>query len=284
MLTLRGTCRCGKRLSEGISSRSIMLNHFDANNQAIVHFKCPACYVDIPVHITTDDQKWNYEASCHEGGSFELIKDIDLEDLFTEGDVSGYINDVVAKQPERVFLAALEDLDVVRDLAKTSRFGSETFNRMVFSQHFAIFETYLSDRLIRIVEEDRRALKAIISTFRELKDASIPFLDVFDAVEVVRNRVITGLSKLLYHNFGKVNPLYKEVFGCNIFADEKDREFMMQQVEIRHDCVHRNGKSAAGVAHVISDNHIDSLRHAILRAHHNIEVAYEEKYYVTEAY
>jgi hypothetical protein len=211
--------------------------------------------------------------------SATLTHDIDF---FTDLDVSDYLENVVARRPDIVFSTAIAELDEVYQHFTLTERDSETFNRMLLNQMFAILETYLADRLIRIIERDEDALKLFVGQPQWSK-RSIPFTSAFDAISIVRKTVIAELSEFNFHRFDAVDSMYRAVFGASIFASEEDREYLFKMKDIRNDCVHRNGRTVEGVSHKIVIGTVFDFRDSVYRVYHEIEQAFDRRYFLTSA-
>lgn len=59
----------------------------------------------------------------------------------------------------------------------------------------------------------------------------------------------------MYHNLGKIKPIYKEVLNIDL----GDISEIMKAVHIRHDIVHRSGKDKEGKFHIIKKEDVSSL-------------------------
>ncbi len=277
MLLIETICKCGSEWADGRADSEILAKSFSEQDTATVIFECLECAHKIPVCVTRNTDGTDYVAIPPSGyGDVMLSKNPD-DDQF-EIDLDSYLDNVVSDDPNGVFVFALEDVDWVLDNAPTSTRDSQTFIRMVFTQLFAIYETYLADRLIRLVKEDDMALKALVASHSSWQDERLTFKDAFNAVEVVRERVLQTLAKILYHDLSKVDPIYRAVFGCSIFANAEDRKLLFQSVQIRHDCVHRNGKTINGVLHQLARSQLYALADTMGRSRQRVEDAYERKY------
>jgi hypothetical protein len=63
------------------------------------------------------------------------------------------------------------------------------------------------------------------------------------------------LRSLMYHNLGKIKPIYKDVLDIDL-GDIGD---IMKAVQIRHDIVHRSGKDKEGNLHQIKKEDVTGL-------------------------
>jgi hypothetical protein len=279
MLIVTVHCECGDHWAQDAADEEILDLHPNANNIAIMRFRCPRCTKEVPVEVEMREDRKKYIAR-HIGGHGNVAIEVREEkyDLFHGANIEALLRDVIANYPENVFLEAIQDLEKTLQITTNSVTESQTLNRMIFNQLFAILETYLSDRLLRLLEVSDRALSALVSSHSHWKRSTISFEDAFDGVEVVRQRVMQELVDYTYHSFAKVDPIYKAVFMQSIFANDADKALFYDCVQIRHDCVHRNGKTTEGRKHTITADQLTALKQAILRTHAVIEKAYIAEY------
>jgi hypothetical protein len=142
-------------------------------------------------------------------------------------------------------LMTLEDVRTVLKGTPPS-FHSATVLRMAFIQQFAALEAYLSDTLITEVVNKPGALQRIIVGDRELKELKLPLAEIHGNPAIVAHTAATHLRGLLYHNFKKIEIIWKLTLDFDLFPDRDIKARMMKAEPIRHDCVHRNGKDKGG--------------------------------------
>lgn len=267
-------CQCERNWTDRRTDKEVLARSFDKRNIATIVFSCYNCEHSVPVQIKRNDDRSDYEAIPYGGYGDVTVSKLPEQDQF-DIDVDAYLDNVVGDDPNAVFVFALEDVDwVMQNGIK----DNQTLIRMIFAQLFAIYETYLADRLIRLLKESDEALKSLIMSHKTWQEEPLTFKDAFDAVGVVRERVLQSLTRILYHDFSKVDPIYRAVFGAGIFHNDEDRTLLFKQVQIRHDCVHRNGKTVEGVSHVLNSSQLHELAGAMDRSRQFIEAAYEERY------
>lgn len=61
--------------------------------------------------------------------------------------------------------------------------------------------------------------------------------------DFVRNKIRQYFGELSFHNLRRVEPLFRGALDVRIFRDEERKVRLIAAVEIRHDIVHRNGKT-----------------------------------------
>ncbi len=128
----------------------------------------------------------------------------------------------------------------------TDDYWIETLRRMIFIQLFAGLEAYLGDTLITQVLNNPTVMQRAVAGIRELKEKAITLPEIAADPHIVAKTVASHLRGLLYHNFAKVDRIWKITLGHSIFPDNEVKAIMSRAEPIRHDCVHRNGKDKEG--------------------------------------
>jgi hypothetical protein len=161
----------------------------------------------------------------------------------------------VPDDPASVFKANVTELHQLID-QQAQADGSSLMNRMIFAQILTFLEAYFCDTLI----SELRQRPDLLANFAE-RDGSISHTG-FSASAIlrdpdhVRKAVEHNLKSRLYHQFGsgKVDgkgkpkaegvPLwYAMAFGFSLAATDNDLKSLREYAALRHDCVHRNGKT-----------------------------------------
>lgn len=168
----------------------------------------------------------------------------DAEPDFLDGGQDEWIDDEPSDHPRARFdesygyceglLSELGDPDL-----------STPFNRMVFTQHVTALEVYLGDTLKNRVEADNAAVVRLASNLEDLNKENFKLREIAKDPYLVQRKVRIFLSGILYHDLGVVNRLYFTAFGFNILTPV-NRDDLLKAVQLRHDCVHRNGYDSEG--------------------------------------
>lgn len=171
----------------------------------------------------------------------------DSEDIrFTASDAYEPDDDIdLPSDPAINILMMLEDIREVLNGSPLS-FHTATLHRMAFIQQCAALEAYLSDTLVGEVLNKAGALKRIISGDRDLKEMKLPLSVILNNTGLVPHTVAMHLRGLLYHNFKKIEIIWRHALKFDLFPSADIRLRMMKAEPIRHDCVHRNGKDKRG--------------------------------------
>ena len=148
-----------------------------------------------------------------------------------------------------IFLGALDEWrGNVTDLGKVD--GGSSRNRMLFTTLYSIVEAYLSDTIIGAALADQAVQKHML-TLDGLKGVVVSLETVLEQPNIVRDMVKNALQGMSFHNLPAVNAICKVAFSKTILPEDKvQRALVMQSVNKRHDCVHRNGKDKDGNVHV----------------------------------
>jgi hypothetical protein len=148
-------------------------------------------------------------------------------------------------EPYNIFNDTMRDVLEVIQSSHADFFG-KTLPRMAFVQQFSAVEAYLSDTLLRRVMEDDAVMHRMLAGVNDLRDIKLPLAEVLANPDIGKQTVAAKINKMMFHNFLKVDAIWNKAFGFSIFRDDGTRERILAFVKIRHDCVHRNGKSEDG--------------------------------------
>lgn len=132
----------------------------------------------------------------------------------------------------------------------------QCFLRLLYVNVITALETYLSDIFISSVNADRALFRKLVETAPEFQSQKIPLSAVFQASEQIDQRVKTYLSELVWHRLDRVKPMFRDVLGVDFPADMKE---LFKAIVIRHDLVHRNGKTTDGKEHLLDIDAIKAL-------------------------
>lgn len=151
----------------------------------------------------------------------------------------------IPAEPYEIFANTVKDvLEVIK--SPDAEFFGKTLARMAFIQLFAAIEAFLTDTLLTRILNDRDRLGRVLVGVKDLQGIKVPLADVLANPDIVRQMVAEAVHKMSFHNLAKTDAIWNIAFGHSIFKDEAVKERLLRYVTIRHDCVHRNGKSEDG--------------------------------------
>jgi hypothetical protein len=156
-----------------------------------------------------------------------------------------WVNHSIPEDPHSIYLDSYHQVGDL--LAKESNDdGGHLINRLIFAHHITALEAYLSDTLLRAVMKDPDAMKRLVFGSKDLTSKKYSMVDVISSPNFVLERVSGYLRSILYHNLAKVDELYRLALKVQVLDEQVDREKLFRAIELRHDCVHRNGMDRDG--------------------------------------
>ncbi|WP_210456371.1 HNH endonuclease [Pantoea ananatis] len=141
----------------------------------------------------------------------------------------------------------LSDVQVSGDLSLQTRMWYMLYGNVITS-----LETYLCDRFLSLVEESKEHFKSFVQTFHDFKTRKFTLSEFYSASESLEAQVIESIKSVLYHDLPKVSGMYRDTFKIEFppFGE------IYKVCTIRHDVVHRGGKTKDGKFHLINANTI----------------------------
>jgi hypothetical protein len=140
--------------------------------------------------------------------------------------------------------------------AKIDSSVEASFFRLLYVNAITAMETYLSDAFMSSVVPDSELMRRFVETTPEFKTERISLSEVYKAAEEIEQRAKSYLVDVVWHNLGRVKPMYKAVLGVEFNNEMGD---LVKAVLKRHDIVHRNGKTKSGEDIALTKNDVIEL-------------------------
>ncbi|RWB51049.1 MAG: hypothetical protein EOQ47_31140 [Mesorhizobium sp.] len=269
---------CGatvREIIEEIPSYDLMADReSDAQGYAEQTVACPGCDQQFAVGIRNT-------GAC-------LVADLMNEDIHVSviedpvnspedpWEVEAYQRENLPSDPAQIFKFATYDIGhIAAEMEGRGLIGA--LNRMLLVQYFSAIEAYLSDRLIRLVLDDPRAMSALVKGNKEWLADKIGVVELASNPNAFRDWVQARLRELMYHNFVKIDHYYRNALGSTIFPDEATKKTLMEFVPMRHDCVHRYGRDHDGRERSISKPDLERLSEALEGMVTHLEAAFARR-------
>jgi len=128
--------------------------------------------------------------------------------------------------------------------------------RMLYASSITAMETYLSDTFHQQVLRNSNLTTLLLTTDPELRKRNYSITDVIDWHENAQGKAFEHLCDIVWHNLGKVRCMYRAVLEVK-FPSDMDAVF--KAVIVRHDLVHRNGKTKDGSLHRLKQSSLESV-------------------------
>ena len=183
------------------------------------------------------------------GGEVEVegVDDVTIEEEYPEEeeDYNDYVFDVT---PEKL-------TEILNEIETLSEPTKEYLYRQLYAGAITSMEAFLSSTLLKVVLSSDENKRKFVEKYLPYRVEQISFANIFEQMEKLDTKIQETLRGLMYHNLGKIKPIYKEVLDIDL----GDICEIMKAVQIRHDIVHRSGKDKEGNLHIIQKEDVSSL-------------------------
>jgi HEPN domain-containing protein len=115
------------------------------------------------------------------------------------------------------------------------------FFRLLYANVITAIETFLFDFFYSALKSDKNIFRKFIQENEDFKKKKIAFSDVISEYEKLEKTVQEFLTGISWHNIPRIRPLYKNIL--NLEFEEDMVSDLIFAVTVRHDIVHRNGRS-----------------------------------------
>lgn len=139
----------------------------------------------------------------------------------------------------KVFIAELDNLSKLNEVKLETNPLTGILKRQIYIGIVGSLETYLSDTFIDLVYSDQRYLRKFVETYPEFSKRKFEMKDIFGAYEDLSDTAKNVMLDVIYHDLVKVREMYTKTFDLEFPSIREP----MKCVKIRHDLVHRNGKT-----------------------------------------
>jgi len=269
-----------------------------------VHFDCPKCGKLARTAVAVPEPPWGAsdkifeqtsdgptEVECNEcmhvfaayvfnsGGGCDVTLDdfanVDVhadQAFFSPPEDGDWLDTGLPDDPHIVFMDSYHHTgDILADHGGED--GGHLINRMVFSQLVGALEAYLGDTLIKAVMQKPEALTRLLTADRDLNKEKYTLAEIAGQPDLIRDKVAAYLRSIIYHNLAKVDFLYSAALQVRILVNEEDNAKLIQAINHRHDCVHRNGRDKDGNRlTVFTKEHVQSVADLMRKVVDRVEV------------
>ncbi|NQE36627.1 hypothetical protein [Microcoleus asticus] len=155
----------------------------------------------------------------------------------------------------RTFLDEIASLRVLNKLRVPDAKANKTLRRHLYVGVIACLETYLSDAFINTVLSNENYLRSFFTSFKDFREQKVGMNELLDSASKAEEIAKEAMSGVIYHNLPKVSKMYEATLNIEFpkFSE------IQKAVSIRHDLVHRNGKTKDGVESSIDSIMVDNV-------------------------
>jgi hypothetical protein len=130
------------------------------------------------------------------------------------------------------------------------------FRGMLYVSLIMAMEAYLLDNFISCLNSDKGVFRKYIETTDHFRRQKIPLSTIFKESAGIDKRGRAYLTRVLWHRLSEVARLYQNSLGVQLPQDMKE---LLAAVQIRHDFVHRNGRTPDGQEITLTPEQITDL-------------------------
>lgn len=130
-------------------------------------------------------------------------------------------------------------LDAIDSLSEDTK---STLYRLLYANAIAYLEAYLSDNIKTLAVQDKASIRLFVENCHDFSERKVELKNIFIREEGLKKEILEYLDSLIYHKLPKIKELYHDCLGI----DMGNIQELVKSVLVRHDIVHRNGKTKDG--------------------------------------
>ena len=245
-------------------------------------YYCPICGKHISVAVEVPEPDWagyraedrarndQIDVTCPECDSSETLAVTNLDGSVSATFIrfpdrivntsTGYTNDYglfddvddIPSSPIDVLRRSVGQVSGILE-DRSTIWNANAACRMIFAYYFSAFEAYLSDALARHLRFDHESLHRLVTRDKVLCAERVKLSQVLEKKDLVWRTVREHLNEIPYHNFPRVEMLYRCGPTVDIWPNDEIKRRLYDAVPLRHDIVHRNGVDKEGRQHDLPD-------------------------------
>jgi len=154
------------------------------------------------------------------------------------------------------FVENIENIERLISISISQTNLQRTQNKMLYLNAIIAMETYLSDAFINTVVNSKYLIKKLLKTSSDFQKRKFNASELVTWLNDMKQSAEEYLLNITYHNIWRVKSMYKEVLKVEF---PKDIEDIHKAIMIRHDLVHRNGKTKEGIEITIKKEDIKQI-------------------------
>jgi len=136
----------------------------------------------------------------------------------------------------------IREIKTLRELVTTqvAIHHEQTFYKMMYAHSVTLLESFLGDTVKSLVVKNNKYFENAIRNVDDLKKSKFSLTEISVQADGALGLAVKSLSDVLYHNIPKVSKILDAILGCELSL-KLDKTVHITKV--RHDIVHRNGKT-----------------------------------------
>lgn len=139
-----------------------------------------------------------------------------------------------------VFITNIENIEKLLKIDINDESTKQVMYKMLYANIITAMETYLGDAFINTTFKSDEFITNFANNYEDTKNRKVSVSEALRGTKYLFNIITDDMQNILYHNLPKVKNIYKFTLGVEF---PKDIGKLMENISIRHDIVHRNGKN-----------------------------------------
>lgn len=157
--------------------------------------------------------------------------------------------------PINTFNEAINEVKSLRFIDIGKELGKAYYS-MLFIKTITIIETYLSDKFIYEILNNKDSFKTFFEKNKDFNQRKIQLSEIYITYERLEEIAKRYLGDLIWHKLPKVSKLYMHILEVDFQVHVPS---LAKDIVKRHDLVHRNGKDKEGSMIEITLDDVDNL-------------------------
>lgn len=121
--------------------------------------------------------------------------------------------------------------------------------QLAYGAAITAMEAYLWDTVAYWAANDEGTLRTLVATNKDFQAKTLQLSNIFERMEGLKEEVEAYLQELVWHRLHKVKPLIESGLKINV----PEIGTLMAEVLVRHDIVHRGGRTKDGDPITVSE-------------------------------
>lgn len=135
--------------------------------------------------------------------------------------------------------------------------NNETLIKMQVAYSVTILESCLSEMLKSVVLSSNCFIRNAVFHVKGLNETTVSLKDILDDSSIIERQVMNFFSGMLYHQIPKVLNVYEVVLQTTQPKGIRLGD-LINLIKLRHDIVHRDGKTVEGKKLSLTSNDVDN--------------------------
>lgn len=162
-------------------------------------------------------------------------------------------------EPLRYLQTRLNQIDTVLGTDANARI-SDLVLQMVHGSMIAALEAFLADTMTYWLKAEKKVLRDFVSRNKDFKKRSLTLDQVFERFDQLETEVGVYLQDQMWHRLDKIKPMLIASLGIAV----PEIGDLMKAVLVRHDIVHRAGRTRDGQLVSITFGDVEQLRAQVM--------------------